>query len=103
MRRFFLCSPIWGLHASTVIYQRVTHLAGFNNGTPDTTGIANTLFKPVNLSWNLAPNLSFSTAAGFYAPTGKKSCPASSSSRKCRKALSGIVSYAGAGTFGDLE
>ena len=31
---------------------------------------------------------------------GKKSRPASASSRKCRKALSGIVSYASAGTFG---
>ncbi len=70
-----LRNPILGLRASTAIYQCVTHFTGFNNGTPETTGIANTLFKPVNLSWNLAPNLSLSAAAGFYAPTGTRETP----------------------------
>lgn len=47
-------------------------------GTSSEFGAANTLFKPVNLSWNLAPNLYFSTAYGFYAPTGAYQTPVAS-------------------------
>jgi hypothetical protein len=44
-------------------------------GTTEQFGAANTVFKPVNLSWNLAPHLYFSLAAGFYAPDGSYTMP----------------------------
>lgn len=44
-------------------------------GTTAQFGAANTVFKPVNLSWALASHLYFSLAAGFYAPDGSYTTP----------------------------
>jgi hypothetical protein len=49
-------------------------------GTTEQFGAANTLFKPINLSWNLAPHLYLSLAAGFYAPDGSYTTPINTSS-----------------------
>ncbi len=48
---------------------------GYASGTTESTGIANTLVKPLNLSWNLAPNFFVTAGAGFYAPTGSYKSP----------------------------
>jgi hypothetical protein len=44
-------------------------------GVTEQFGAANTLLKPINLAWNLAPHLYFSLAAGFYAPDGTYTTP----------------------------
>jgi hypothetical protein len=44
-------------------------------GTTEQFGAANTVFKPVNLFWDLAPHLYLSVAAGVYPPDGTYTKP----------------------------